>query len=144
MEGTYESCTCDKCVEKCRFKPGWFLPGEAEKVAEYLGISLEELFQKFLMADYLVTRLGDILVLSPAILGRIPGTRFPDNPSGQCIFLEKGLCSIHSVKPYECRIALHNGRAGKNHREVGEEWRENQQQVEHLLSTTEYARGATR
>ena len=28
-------CTCDICKQACKHKPGWFLPKEAEKAAEY-------------------------------------------------------------------------------------------------------------
>lgn len=50
--GTKDSCKCESCQAACRQKPGWFLPGEAERVAEYLGISLEDLFRTKLAVDW--------------------------------------------------------------------------------------------
>ena len=30
------NCECETCRNACSFKPGWFKPGQAEKVAEHL------------------------------------------------------------------------------------------------------------
>ena len=70
QEGTKESCTCSSCQRACTFKPGWFLPGEAEQTATYLGIPSQQLFAEKLAVDWWEGDAGPVFVLSPAILER--------------------------------------------------------------------------
>lgn len=101
-----ESGTCNRCVNACKTKPGWFAPGEVEKVAEYLDISLAELFKTKLGVDWWEADDfidHDVFLLAPATVG-YEGQMYPGNPHGRCVFL--GLddrCQIHPVKPKECR-----------------------------------------
>jgi len=101
-------CDCAQCVALCERRPGWFAPGEAEKVAAYLGLSLEDLFRRRLSVDYRTATKEEpreIYVLSPAIEGKAGGY-FPFAPFGRCTFLTvDGKCEIHAVKPIECRMA---------------------------------------
>ena len=133
-----ESCECDMCQSYCRYKSGWFRPGEAERVAKFLAISLPELFREKLMADYWVRDDDfdhDIYTLSPAVRGGQPGTVFPFDPSGECIFFQAGKCVIHEVKPWECKVAWHGNESHGEHREVAQAWNtfENQAQISKLL-----------
>jgi Fe-S-cluster containining protein len=130
--GTKESCKCDKCKAACIRKPGWFLPGEAEKAAEYLGISLDELFRTKLAVDWWQGT-PNIFVLSPAIIGERRGVEFPASPLGPCVFFKNELCEIHPVKPYECRDMLHNNPEGNKHELTGKAWGPYQNQIEELL-----------
>lgn len=133
----FSSCSCESCVEKCSNKPGWFKPGEAEKVAEFLEISLQELFDKFLVADIAGKNRGNIRVLSPGVVGKPTGRdHTPGNwISGQCVFLKDGSrCSIHEVKPHECRLMVHDGGDGSViSEEVGSSWVEHREQIDQLL-----------
>jgi len=52
--GTVESCTCQDCIIACYHKPGWFAPNEIEKVADFMGISLQQLFDEYLGVDWYV------------------------------------------------------------------------------------------
>lgn len=117
-----ESCTCKKCVYCCEKRVGWFLPGEAEKLAEKMGISLQELFDKHLGVDYW-TGVGDIYVLAPANVNMQPGVIFPFS-IGRCGFLtESGLCSVHELgKPFECKDAFHGEEHTLSHKEVADRW----------------------
>ena len=124
-------CSCSVCQEACRNKPGWFKPGEAEKVAEFLGITLPELFARYLMADVWKGVYGRVAVLSPGIKGG-PAGRVPKRSSGECVFFEGGLCSIHPVKPHECRISPHPGGV-RVHEEIRLAWLLNQHQIVSLL-----------
>jgi Fe-S-cluster containining protein len=138
MACTPKSGTCDQCVSACLVKPGWFLPGEAERVAEHLGLTLEELFETKLAVDWWEdTGEGDIFLLSPAIHGELPGTEFPATPNGKCVFLtEDGKCSIHEVKPHECRqywCGEEEEGAFKRHRETALAWLDHQDQPAELL-----------
>ena len=101
------SCDCNKCKGACTVKPGWMLPGEAEKIAEHLGITLQELFDDFLLVDYYLSyQKGHKYLLSPALKGKKPGDMTPSNPMGVCIFFDEETehCQIHEVAPYECQM----------------------------------------
>ena len=107
-----KSCCCEKCVAACKGNPGWFLPGEAEKAAEFLGIPFDEFRSKYLIRDYWVgTDDGDVYVWAPRKKG-IEEDRETASFSypfclGDCIFLDsQNRCGIHEVKPHECREVM--------------------------------------
>jgi Fe-S-cluster containining protein len=134
MSGTRESCTCDGCQRACKAKPGWFLPGEAEKAAALTGMSLQEFFDAHLAVDWWeVDGGGDAFVLSPAVVGAKPGSEFPGNPNGTCVFFQGGRCRIHAAKPAECRALWHDGLPGGLHEEVAMAWKDRQGQLSELL-----------
>ena len=67
-----------------------------------------------------------------------PGREYPANPRGQCMFYKNGLCSIHEVKPFECKeyICGSDIEDVKNrHKSVAMEWNteKNQEQIVGLL-----------
>ena len=120
IQGNQASCCCAECQAACRFKPGWLTPGEAERVADYLGVSLDSLFRTRLMVD----RWGRdriVFVLSPAVVEVSPGQEFLSTTRGQCIFYAEGRCTIHPVKPFECRAMLH-GQPPTYHAEAARAW----------------------
>lgn len=136
-------CTCQVCVDECKRRPGWFLPGEAEVAAAFLGLPLQEFFSTFLGVDWWVSK-HDTFVLAPAVVDMEPGTMYPWWPVGQCVFLENDRCRIHQVKPYECRMAYHetlrvNGElttcGGTRHESVANAWKldVHQRQIKQLL-----------
>lgn len=128
-QGTKESCECATCVSACQHRPGWFLPGEAEKVAEHLEIPLQELFDKKLGVDWWQDE-PDIFVLTPAIEG-YEGDMYPGNPDGCCVFFVDDKCAIHPVKPHECRTYVHTDLRmdqAVRHMKVADAWREEKQQ----------------
>ena len=133
-----EGCKCNTCKSACKHKPGWFMPEEAEKVAEYLGISLQELFKTKLSVDWWQSECN-IFLLSPAIPD-YEGREFPGNPRGQCAFYKNKLCSIHLVKPFECRKYMHDvehDESIENHEAVSKAWDNEkcQQQIRDLLGS---------
>lgn len=132
--GTKESCTCKECKSACTHKPGWFLPGEAEKAALFLGMPLQEFFETKLGVDWWEGK-QPIFILAPGMKGKETGTEYPGDPRGTCVFYEKGLCTIHSVKPFECRESIHNHDPGERHNAIAKTWntKENQQQIEEVL-----------
>jgi Fe-S-cluster containining protein len=103
-------CKCTSCKDACSQKPGWFLPEEAELLAGHLGVSFEEVFKTKLAVDWWE---GDssfednVFVLSPNVVGGDPGEEFDADPRGTCVFFVNGECSIHEVKPFECRSLMH-------------------------------------
>lgn len=131
---TRESCTCAWCQNACTNKPGWFLPGEAEKAAEFMGMTLPEFFAAYLAVDWWEGADEDIFLLSPAVVGEETGTEFPGDPRGTCVFLEKGRCRIHPAKPHECaRAWCGDSGASYSHKETGMAWEGHQEQVRELL-----------
>ncbi len=137
-----KECKCDKCKSACKQKPGWFKPGEPEKVAEYLGITLKELFDTKLMVDWWESD-EDVFIIAPAIKDGDIGEEYPANPQGECVFFKDGLCSIHAVKPFECKSYMHTDTdAAKRHEEVKDSWdkKKHQDQIKELLGRNPYAK----
>lgn len=59
-----KQCNCETCASLCSGNPGWFLPGEAEKAAEALSMSIETFLQDLCIIEYW-TGSPDIYVLAP-------------------------------------------------------------------------------
>jgi hypothetical protein len=130
---TKNSGTCATCQGYCEHKPGWFLPGEAERAAELLGMSLPDFSGQYLTADRWH---AGILVLSPAIAGQESGTESPGSPRGTCIFYREGRCSIHTAKPFECHEVVCTSPGDRSaHEAAGQAWNTpgNQAQIARLL-----------
>lgn len=90
-------CRCPACENGCNFGSGAMVDGELKKVAEYLKKSEEDTKKEFFEE---ITRFGTTK-LKPKLM------REGDKPYGKCVFYEKDKgCSIHTVKPMECKIAM--------------------------------------
>jgi len=129
---TFE-CQCNVCKKACVYCPGWFLPGEAEKAAEYLDIPLQDFFDNYLGVNWWGGS-KPIFVLAPALTGKETGMEYPEDPRGQCIFYKDELCSIHLVKPYECAMLVCGAPyAPERHFSVADAWKGHQEQISNLL-----------
>lgn len=84
------------------------------------------------MPDSWELDIGNIMLLSPSIKGEKPGQYLSWWANGECVFYKEGHCSIHAVKPYECRQTIHGVDHPGDHEAVGLSWRENQEQVDSL------------
>lgn len=141
MGCTADSGTCATCVSACQRRPGWFLPGEAEKAAKLLGLTLVELFQQRLTADFWYedeTIATTTFVLSPLVEGQEPGTETPLNGfRGRCTFLtDDDRCEIHEAKPFECAqwyCGVHKDDLPVPHVDVARAWSDHQGQIAELL-----------
>lgn len=105
-------CTCETCQGYCQNRPGMFAPGEAERAAELLGMTLAELFVQRLVVDYWVPDRSTpepIYLLAPARVHAAAGDLAPAEPHGVCTFYREGRCQIHGAKPLECRLTDHRG-----------------------------------
>jgi Fe-S-cluster containining protein len=138
--GTKQSCTCEKCVAACKYKPGWFKPGEMEKAAQLLGITPKEFFDKYLHVEYWEgdeqSGNKDVFILAPIPLSCEPGIMADYRvATGTCIFLKDGKCSIHFAKPYECREMIHDVSDAGPHEEAMAAWNNDgaQRQIAELL-----------
>jgi Fe-S-cluster containining protein len=140
---TRESGTCSTCVAACYRKPGWFIPGEVERVADHLGVSVEELFRTRLGVDWHDDHPSrrDVFVLAPATTTMTPGEEYPGDPTGRCVFLtDDDRCGIHEVKPYECREYWCDAPdVNRLHLAAADAWVEHQQQIRDLLGDEPYA-----
>lgn len=137
------NCTCKKCISYCEERPGWFRPGEMPRLARYSKMPVDELFRKYLIADFWIGEKANIHVLSPIKdFGRIKSEkkremldlqrehnklmgRHCDRPGScaswgyafihaPCIFLERGRCRIYAARPFECAISRHDKRESAN------------------------------
>lgn len=137
MSDTHQNdCQCELCRKACEFKSGWFMPGEAEKAAEFLGVTLKEFFDQHLGVDWFTGDGGATFLLAPALVDEKSGTEYPGDPRGKCVFFKNGLCSIHAVKPFECRAAQHTDAEDyvqQRHAKIAKAWESNQNQIEELL-----------
>lgn len=135
MTEQHKSCSCYRCTAPCRMVPGWFTPGEAEMAAEHLGMSLRKFFKRYLMVTFR-SRNPKVFALSPRTLVAKGGEEAPGAFMGVCVFLKDGKCSIHSVKPYECRAAYHDDTDEiddvRKDRLI-EAWQDHQDQIKELL-----------
>lgn len=106
------SCACRKCRGFCCAEPGWFLPGEAEKLAEALGVEFKKFFDDKLMVTYSDDYGHDhVFGIAPAFSMYGGGIVKPvQSDYGHCIFFDDtkpNSCEIHEHRPYECREQHH-------------------------------------
>lgn len=95
-------CACEGCQRACRQVPGWFRPGEAEKAAAHLNLSLRVFFKRYLAVQWWEGADKNTFALAPALKGAESGAMYPANPKGECVFFQGGRCAIHPVKPWDC------------------------------------------
>jgi Fe-S-cluster containining protein len=105
-------CSCDRCQNFCRHKPGWFTPDQIEPLARQLSIRIDELFRRYLTIDAALIddhgQMKAIYVLAPAIMGKKPGAISDPSDRGTCVWLDGGACRIHEAKPRECGFVDHS------------------------------------
>lgn len=104
-----QECNCPECVSACSNDPGRLVPTDLKKISSFLKCTSESLISDYLVKIPLGE--GKTFALAPAKLkGKRyvaePGTTAQDyyaEQKGRCVFLdEQNLCTIHSVKPFEC------------------------------------------
>lgn len=100
---TKTECVCATCQRACENTPGWFRPGEAEKAAKFLKLSMRTFFKRYLGVNWYSTPDGPVFVLAPALVGEEAGQEYPADPRGRCVFFTKDRrCLIHAAKPFGC------------------------------------------
>jgi len=89
-----KACSCEKCTTGCRVGSGFLVDGDEKKIAKFLHISVEELKEKYLeKREVYGTELWR------------PKTK--KQPFGPCIFFDEKIgCTVHKVKPLECKVAM--------------------------------------
>lgn len=104
-------CTCSHCINACKMTPGLFKPGEAERAAEFLGLTFDEFLREHINIDWYDGHKKYVEYLVPAKVGAEGpgeivsfGYTFKD---GNCTFLDgNDRCRIHPVKPFECKTEM--------------------------------------
>ncbi len=96
-----------QCTRKnncCKYGSGFLIGDDIKRIAKFLGITEEELKNNYLEeAELFNTRL-----FRPKI------RRVKNRPYGPCVFFDGTGCTIHKVKPLQCRV----GTCGKYGEEV--------------------------
>lgn len=98
---------CSRCTLCCWRRPGTLIKSDVKKIAKYLKITKEKLFEKYLAVD----EIYGILCLIPIrknqkhIAGEYVTTEETYNISKPCIFLNQKTksCNINNVKPHHCK-----------------------------------------
>ena len=90
-------CQCNSCNHGCKYGSGSLAEGDSKKIAAFLEISEEQLKKDFLEEKELFNK----NVLKPKLIREIGKVH------GRCIFYsDKKGCTIHEVKPLECRTSI--------------------------------------
>lgn len=99
------ACSCATCTNGCLYGAGYLADGDAENIAQFLKISVEDLQTRFLETGEKFN--------TPRFRPRL--LRTGGKPYGRCIFYDdtRG-CTIHPVKPLHCKVATH-GKEGVDH-----------------------------
>lgn len=98
---------CKKCGECCRRHPCSLHPGDLSKVANFLGLSVQETIHKYLIwsNDTMLDDCDYKFYLRPITIGEVKDKQniitYIFYLSGRCIFLDEttNLCKIHPVIP---------------------------------------------
>lgn len=105
-------CSCERCQNFCRSKPGWFTPDQIEPLARKLNLSVAELFRRHLTIDAVLMDEGGqrkaVYVLAPAMVGKKPGTISDPTEKGTCVWFQNEGCEVHDAKPRECGLVDHS------------------------------------
>ncbi len=83
---------CNRNNNCCKHGSGFLVGDDLKNIAKFLKISEEELKGKFL---------DEKEMFNKRLLR--PKAKKSDKPYGECIFFEEKGCSIHEVKPLQCR-----------------------------------------
>ncbi len=90
-------CACTECVACCKQQPGFLIPGDIQRIAEFLGAPVQEFLWASPGAKAMDTRTGRVFSI-PTITPRMK--------DGRCAFLdENDRCKIHPVAPFGCAYA---------------------------------------
>lgn len=94
------TCACDACQQCCREQPGPLMPDDVYTIALHLGLTVEQLAERYLCASPGCV-VGDKKTGKMFRIGTItPKTKLY---SGTCVFLgADSRCTIHEVAPFGC------------------------------------------
>ncbi|MBW2991866.1 YkgJ family cysteine cluster protein [Candidatus Woesearchaeota archaeon] len=87
---------CKKCGSCCKFGTGFLADGDLKQIARVLHMKEDHMKEEDVKKKYLEeVEIFNKKMLRPRTQGK---------PYGECVFLKGNLCSIHPVKPLQCKI----------------------------------------
>ncbi|MBI4739828.1 YkgJ family cysteine cluster protein [Candidatus Woesearchaeota archaeon] len=91
-----QPCGCAACRQQCKYGSGFASDDDLPKIAKHLCMDQEvmkqQLFEKRTLLNTALHR---------------PKTKTPQKPFGECVFFDyKRGCTIHEVKPLQCKLAM--------------------------------------
>jgi len=89
-------CSCSQCNHGCKMGSGILAEGDAEAIALFLKIDKKRLEKEYLEKILLLNK----QLLRPKLI------RKDRKPYGRCIFFRNDRCSVHPVKPLQCKVAM--------------------------------------
>lgn len=105
------SCDCKACTAGCKTMPGCLVPGDLERIREFVGDQTPE----FLLNNFLVSDGAKVakVVNGTTYVISVPSVVPAQKPDGRCVFLDDNdHCKIHPVSPFGCsRCDTHLPRA---------------------------------
>jgi Fe-S-cluster containining protein len=94
-EATRAADNCTQCGHCCKYGSGFLIQSDLQPIADFMGVSKEELQEIYL----------DEVEQFHTTLFR---PKLHSYPVGACIFLKENKCSIHPVKPLQCKTGTLN------------------------------------
>ncbi len=127
---------CQRRGHCCRASPGWFMPGQVEAAAAFLGLDPVAFIRRYLIVDAYDLDGRQVEVFAPVKLGRdgaplvTPGTRVDRLYRifrSPCVFFRDNGCQIYPVRPAECAAYLCSlpQEEHLSHREIAQAWANN-------------------
>ena len=123
---------CQQCGRCCETLPCALAPEDLPRIAEYLGLTEEQLFKTCLVLDCVESSQYRNCYVAPARKNSLVGTiveagwTFEGSP---CIFLQEGKCSIDKVKPkggreFHCSLMTNtnSNQIGYSKKESAQDW----------------------
>lgn len=104
------TCSCKGCTVGCKTMPGCLVPGDIERIQEFVGDdSMEFVLEHFVASDgaKVAKKIeGNTYVIS------VPSIVPAQQADGRCVFLgDDERCTIHPVSPFGCsRLDTHMSR----------------------------------
>jgi len=95
-------CDCAACNHGCTMGAGFLADEDIKPLAEFLKVTTKELKEKYLDKKHFLNK----DVYRPKLIRKVNQRTGRRNPYGQCIFFKENKCSIHPVKPLECKLAM--------------------------------------
>lgn len=88
-------CNCNFCQHGCNVGSGFLVEDDIKEISLFLKISEEKLKREYLEKVELFNK----KLLRPKLIRK-------DKPYGKCIFFNEGKCTIHPVKPLQCKTSI--------------------------------------
>ena len=88
-------CTCNSCSNGCKHGSGIMVGEDKKNIAKFLNISEKELDEKYLEGVEQFNKKFQ----RPKLIRE-------NKPYGKCIFFDGKLCTIHEVKPLQCKTSI--------------------------------------